>query len=84
VELRAKLRKSVKTSEVSIQDTIRQELIALAKDHPQASRIKDFLFMKKFPTDVRHNSKIIREELAKRAARQLQITNYQLPITNHP
>jgi len=52
-------------------DTIRQELIALAKDHPQASKIKDFLFMKKFPTDVRHNSKIIREELAKRAARIL-------------
>jgi acyl-CoA synthetase (AMP-forming)/AMP-acid ligase II len=35
----------------------------LAKDHPQASKIKTFLFMKKFPTDVRHNSKIIREQL---------------------
>jgi olefin beta-lactone synthetase len=57
-------------------DTIRQELVALAKDHPQASKIKDFLFMKKFSTDVRHNSKIIREELAKRAARQLSLTNY--------
>ena len=45
-------------------DTIRRELIGLAKDHPQASRIRTFLFMKKFPTDVRHNSKIIREQLA--------------------
>jgi hypothetical protein len=36
--------------------------------------------MKKFPTDVRHNSKIIREELAAQAKRQ--VTNYQSPITN--
>lgn len=49
-------------------DKIRRELMELATDHPQASKIKAFLFMKKFPTDVRHNSKIIREELAKRAA----------------
>jgi acyl-coenzyme A synthetase/AMP-(fatty) acid ligase len=64
-------------------DTIKRELMELAKDHPQASKIKDFLFMKKFPTDVRHNSKIIREELAELAKRQLPITNYQLPV-NHP
>ena len=43
---------------------IKHELMDLAKDHLQASKIKTFLFMKKFPTDVRHNSKIIREELA--------------------
>jgi acyl-CoA synthetase (AMP-forming)/AMP-acid ligase II len=53
------------------QDTIRQELIELAKDHPQASQIKQFLFMKKFPTDVRHNSKIIREELTQLAEKRL-------------
>jgi hypothetical protein len=41
----------------------------LAKDHPQASKIKDFLFMKKFPIDVRHNSKIIREELTAKTAK---------------
>jgi acyl-CoA synthetase (AMP-forming)/AMP-acid ligase II len=52
-------------------DKIRDELIELAKEHQQASKIKDFLFMKKFPTDVRHNSKIIREKLAKRAAHKL-------------
>ena len=40
-----------------------EELKALAKNHPQAARIQTFLFIKKFPTDVRHNSKIIREKL---------------------
>ena len=58
-------------------DKIRQELTELAKHHPQASKIKAFLFMKKFPTDVRHNSKIIREELT------VMAKNYQLPITNY-
>lgn len=53
------------------QDTIRRELMDLAKDHPQASQIKTFLFMKKFPTDVRHNSKIIREELQLLAKKRL-------------
>ena len=43
------------------------ELKALAASHPQASRIQTFLFLKKFPTDVRHNSKIIREKLAELA-----------------
>jgi len=49
-------------------DKIKQELMELAKAHSQASRIKVFLFMKKFPTDVRHNSKIIREKLARLAS----------------
>jgi acyl-CoA synthetase (AMP-forming)/AMP-acid ligase II len=53
------------------QDTIRHELIELAKDHPQASQIRQFLFMKKFPTDVRHNSKIIREQLTQLAEKRL-------------
>ncbi len=52
-------------------DKIKNELIELASQHPQASKIKEFLFMKSFPTDVRHNSKIIREVLARRAARAL-------------
>lgn len=52
-----------------IQDKIKNELIELAQGHPQASKIKEFLFMKKFPTDVRHNSKIIREELTAKAAK---------------
>jgi acyl-CoA synthetase (AMP-forming)/AMP-acid ligase II len=53
------------------QDTIRRDLIRLAKAHPQASQIKQFLFMKKFPTDVRHNSKIIREQLTRFAEKRL-------------
>lgn len=53
------------------QDTIRQELIELGKHHTQAAQIKTFLFMKQFPTDVRHNSKIIREELTLLAKKRL-------------
>lgn len=48
-----------------------EELKTLAASHPQASRIQKFLFIKKFPTDVRHNSKIIREKLTKLASRSL-------------
>jgi hypothetical protein len=32
--------------------------------------IKNILFHPKFPTDVRHNSKIIREKLAREASRR--------------
>lgn len=53
-------------------EKIKLELIELAKDHPQASKIKTFLFMKKFPTDVRHNSKIIREQLTWLAEKRLR------------
>ncbi len=51
---------------------IKNELTELARDHPQAKTIKIFLFMKKFPTDVRHNSKIIREKLPQIANREFQ------------
>lgn len=52
-------------------DKIKAQLMKLAVQHPQASTIKDFLFMKKFPTDVRHNSKIIREKLTALAKKRL-------------
>ena len=52
-----------KDSRHADKEKIKEGLSALAKNHPQASQIKTFLFMKKFPTDVRHNSKIIREKL---------------------
>ncbi len=58
-------------------DTIRRELMEIAKSHAQASKIKAFLFMKKFPTDVRHNSKIIREELT------VMAKNLKHPITDY-
>ncbi len=53
------------------QEKTKNELMNLAKEHPQASKIKTFLFMKKFPTDVRHNSKIIREQLTLLAEKRL-------------
>jgi len=53
-------------------EKIKHELMELAKDHPQASKIKTFLLMKKFPTDVRHNSKIIREQLTLLAEKRLK------------
>ncbi|MBN8583276.1 MAG: AMP-binding protein [Anaerolineae bacterium] len=61
------LEKRVRVNE----DKIRRELIDMAKHHSQASTIKKFLFIKKIPTDVRHNSKIIREELAILAKKRL-------------
>lgn len=51
------------------QESIMHELFELGKDHSQASKIRTFLFTKKFPTDVRHNSKIIRERLTAKAAK---------------
>jgi len=65
-------------------DKIRQELIGLAKNHPQAAQIKDFLFMKKFPTDVRHNSKIIREELAILASKKIRKPSFIFPLSSQP
>ena len=53
------------------QEQIKRELLALAKSHPQAAQIKTFLFAQKFPTDVRHNSKIIREKLSELAVSQI-------------
>jgi acyl-CoA synthetase (AMP-forming)/AMP-acid ligase II len=61
------LEKRVRVNE----DKIRRELIDMAKHHSQASTIKIFLFTEKLPTDVRHNSKIIREELAILAKKRL-------------
>jgi hypothetical protein len=53
------------------QEKIKLDLIHLAKEHSQASKIKVFLYAKKFPTDVRHNSKIIREKLTLLAEKRL-------------
>lgn len=55
----------------SDQEQIKRELLTLAKSHPQAAQIKTFLFAQKFPTDVRHNSKIIREKLSELAVSQI-------------
>jgi acyl-CoA synthetase (AMP-forming)/AMP-acid ligase II len=50
---------------------IDRELLALGSKYPQAAGIRTFLFLSQFPTDVRHNSKIIREKLATLARKKL-------------
>jgi len=48
------------------------ELREMAKTHEMAHPIKTILFHPAFPTDVRHNSKIIREKLAELAKARLK------------
>ncbi len=50
---------------------IKQTLLALGAKHKQAVHIRTFLFLSSFPTDVRHNSKIIREQLTMLAQKRL-------------
>jgi len=52
-------------------EQMRAELLALAQDFDVARSIRTILFHPAFPTDVRHNSKIIREELARQAQTRL-------------
>ncbi len=49
---------------------IRAELFELAKPYEAARSIQNIWFHPGFPTDVRHNSKIIREQLARQATRR--------------
>jgi acyl-CoA synthetase (AMP-forming)/AMP-acid ligase II len=53
------------------QDRLESELLALAKESPITSAIETILFHRAFPVDVRHNSKIFREQLAVWAAKRL-------------
>jgi acyl-CoA synthetase (AMP-forming)/AMP-acid ligase II len=55
----------------SERERIRGELLARAADFPQTRRIRTILFHPAFPVDIRHNSKIFREQLAVWAARRL-------------
>ena len=45
-------------------ERLKAELLELAASHQMARSIRNILFHPAFPTDVRHNSKIIREKLA--------------------
>lgn len=56
--------------------SILKDLEERARLHPKTKRIKMFLFHKKLPVDVRHNSKIKREQLAHWA--QAQLNNSKL------
>jgi olefin beta-lactone synthetase len=52
-------------------DHIRGELLGLSCKHEQTREITTILFHTRFPTDVRHNSKIVREKLAVWAQKQI-------------
>ena len=45
-------------------DKLKNELLLWASEHPLTKSIKNLLFHTGFPVDIRHNAKIIREELA--------------------
>lgn len=51
---------------------VERELRGYGRAHPQAALIQTFLFLDRFPTDLRHNSKIIRERLALLARRKMR------------
>ncbi len=55
-----------------IQQVITRELLTLAAADALTQDITTVLFHQQFPVDVRHNSKIVREQLAVWAAGQLQ------------
>jgi olefin beta-lactone synthetase len=48
------------------------EVTALARGNPLTADIHNFLFYRSMPVDIRHNSKIFREQLAVWAARKLR------------
>ena len=54
------------------QKQIRRELLELGSRHPHTQGIHHFLFHPNFPVDIRHNSKIFRENLAVWAGDQLK------------
>ena len=56
------------------QNHVKNELLALAQTFENTKNIKNFLFHKSFPVDIRHNSKIFREKLAVWAVEKLGFT----------
>lgn len=59
---------------------LRAELLALAARRPGTAPIRDVLFNYGFPVDVRHNSKIRRNELALWAAREIAREEAREPV----
>jgi len=51
---------------------IQTDLLQIAQSHALTRSVRQILFHKSFPVDIRHNAKIGREKLAAWAARQLQ------------
>lgn len=50
---------------------LKDELLAMGKNYQQTRLINEVLFHRGFPVDIRHNSKIFREKLAKWAERKM-------------
>jgi acyl-CoA synthetase (AMP-forming)/AMP-acid ligase II len=50
---------------------LREEFRALAAEHSLTRLIRDFLFCRSLPVDIRHNAKIFREKLVPWAARRM-------------
>ena len=50
---------------------LKHELMTLAKANAHTEKIDSFLFHKGFPVDIRHNSKIFREQLAQWASKKI-------------
>jgi len=50
---------------------LKKELLALAKASPISEDVETILFHRAFPVDIRHNSKIFREQLAVWAAKKM-------------
>ncbi len=53
-------------------DRLEQELLAIAAANELTESIKTILFHKAFPVDIRHNSKIFREQLARWAEKKIK------------
>ncbi len=49
-------------------EQMRQEILNMAANHELTKDIRTVMFHKSFPVDIRHNSKIFREQLAEMAA----------------
>lgn len=52
-------------------EAFKQELLRLAAVHEQCREIRDLMFHRSFPVDIRHNAKIFREKLAQWAKERL-------------
>jgi len=53
--------------------TFIKELLDIAKSNPITSKIEHVFFEKNFPVDIRHNSKIFREQLTVKANKKLNL-----------
>ena len=58
---------------------LRDELMELARSSVVTSGIRHVLFVKNFPVDIRHNSKIFREKLTILAERKIKVRDRNLP-----